>query len=57
MADDKEFKDKISNTNSRVLRGGSFDNGAANVRSSVSYYFLPDLQNDVIGFRVARTYR
>ena len=57
MADDKEFKDKISNTNSRVLRGGSFNINATNVRSSYCNNILPANQFLITGFRVARTYR
>ena len=54
---DKEQAEKISNSNSRVLLGGSFYFNAAIVRSSNRLSNQPDLQDSYIGFRVARTYR
>ncbi len=55
--EDKEQAEKISNANSRVLRGGSFTNYAAVVRSSLRLGYQPDYQFNLAGFRVARTYR
>ena len=54
---DKEQAEKISNANSRVLRGGSFNAYAAIMRSALRVNYQPDLQFAFIGFRVARTYR
>ena len=54
---DKEEADNTSGTNSRVLRGGSFDLIAANVRSANRSFNQPDVEFGVIGFRMARTYR
>ena len=53
---DKEQTGKLINSQSRVLRGGSFLNYAANVRSANRDLFQPDFRNDLFGFRVARTY-
>ncbi|MCP3915371.1 MAG: formylglycine-generating enzyme family protein [bacterium] len=38
----------------RVLRGGSWDNGARSVRAALRGRTHPDYQNDLIGFRLAR---
>ena len=58
IAEDKEFKDKTSNANSRVLRGGSFFVTANEVRSATrGTNYPPDRHNVSAGFRVARTYR
>ena len=53
---DKEQAGKLSNSQSRVLRGGSFAYGAADVRSSNRSVIQPDSRNGSSGFRVARTY-
>ena len=53
---DKEQTGKLSNSQSRVLRGGSFANLAAIVRSALRIDLLPDTRNASFGFRVARTY-
>ena len=42
---------------SRVLRGGSFNNNAHNVRSAYRNNNNPDNRNNNIGFRVASTLR
>ena len=55
--EDKEQPERISNAKSRVLRGGSFLNYAANVRSSSRCLIQPANQINNAGFRVARTYR
>ena len=55
--EDKEQAERISNANSRALRGGSFTTNAANVRSSNRNNDQPGNQNYNAGFRVARTYR
>jgi formylglycine-generating enzyme required for sulfatase activity len=39
---------------SRVVRGGSFDYISYHVRSSMRYYYDPDIQIYYLGFRVAR---
>ena len=41
---------------SRVLRGGSFNNPSSVVRSAYRFYNGPDYPNNYIGFRPARTY-
>jgi len=38
----------------RLLRGGCWFNDASQMRSSNRYYFMPDLTNGGVGFRVAR---
>ena len=53
---DKEQTGKLSNSQSRVLRGGSFVSTAADVRSAYRIYTQPDNRNHGLGFRVARTY-
>ena len=55
--EDKEQAERISNANSRVLRGGSFASLAEFVRSSFRSLTQPDVQGSAAGFRVARTYR
>ena len=39
----------------RVLRGGSWDSGAGNCRSSFRFNYPPEYRVSVFGFRVART--
>ena len=39
----------------RMLRGGSWDDAVARVRSAIRYWEFADTRRDVIGFRVART--
>jgi formylglycine-generating enzyme required for sulfatase activity len=56
----KEVEDKedifgIYNQDSRVLRGGSFNNGASGVRSSYRVYDVPAFHVFSFGFRPART--
>jgi formylglycine-generating enzyme required for sulfatase activity len=43
------------NGGERVLRGGSWSNGAAVLQSADRVRSFPDLRNDYIGFRLART--
>jgi len=50
---DKEQTGKIGNSQSRVLRGGSFINSAANVRSANRNNNQPDNRNNNNGFRRA----
>ncbi|MDQ3180143.1 MAG: SUMF1/EgtB/PvdO family nonheme iron enzyme [Acidobacteriota bacterium] len=38
----------------RVYRGGSFINGAVNLRSAIRYHNSPSLRNPYLGFRVVR---
>jgi formylglycine-generating enzyme required for sulfatase activity len=54
----KDIED-VKDENSRVLRGGSFTNGAWDVRSAYRYGAEPAsrVNNYGSGFRVARTYR
>ena len=40
----------------RVLRGGSFNSDASQVRSACRLSFQPDGRSDGLGFRAARTY-
>lgn len=40
----------------RVMRGGSAINGERIIKTYVRNYSIPDLKNDYLGFRVARTY-
>jgi formylglycine-generating enzyme required for sulfatase activity len=40
---------------SRVVRGGSYIHGARDVRAADRHAFVPDTQDEYIGFRVART--
>jgi formylglycine-generating enzyme required for sulfatase activity len=47
---------EVSNDSSRVLRGGSFDNLATNMRSAYLYNDRPDNRDLDLGFRVSRTY-
>ena len=56
MVEDKEGKLVIVGTESRVLRGGSFDTRASNVRSSLRNYNAPSTRADDFGFRLARTF-
>jgi formylglycine-generating enzyme required for sulfatase activity len=56
VSEDKEDALTIVNTNSRVLRGGSFLIQASNVRSSNRDYFVPSYRDNNIGFRLARTF-
>ena len=39
----------------RMLRGGSWDDAVARVRSAIRYWEFADTRRDLIGFRVART--
>lgn len=55
--DDIEDIFSININESRVLRGGSFGNQAAIVRSSYRDFSAPADRNLVYGFRPARTYR
>jgi formylglycine-generating enzyme required for sulfatase activity len=54
-ADKEDIKD-IKDSSSRVLRGGSFLNHAPGVRSSFRNIVRPSIRNDIVGFRVCRTY-
>jgi formylglycine-generating enzyme required for sulfatase activity len=48
---------KVDAQQQRLLRGGSFDYLALNVRSSYRYYNVPTVDNLNYGFRPSRTYR
>jgi formylglycine-generating enzyme required for sulfatase activity/tetratricopeptide (TPR) repeat protein len=56
MMRDIEQTGKLSNSDSRVLRGGSFNTFAVNVRSATRHSDLPVYRVNDFGFRVARTY-
>jgi formylglycine-generating enzyme required for sulfatase activity len=51
----KEQMGKTDNPGSRVLRGGSFNNNASNVRSANRNINQPDNRNNNNGFRVSST--
>jgi formylglycine-generating enzyme required for sulfatase activity len=53
------FKDivDVKNSDGRVLLGGSFTDGARNVRSAYRDRNVPGFRVNLYGFRVARTYR
>jgi formylglycine-generating enzyme required for sulfatase activity len=55
--EDREDKDPINPSVSRVVRGGSFASGEAKVRSAHRSGCPPLLPNDFVGLRVARTVR
>jgi formylglycine-generating enzyme required for sulfatase activity len=55
--EDKEDIYSINDQNSRVVRGGSFDNQASNVRSADRNRDAPADRSHDNGFRPARTYR
>jgi len=55
-SDDKEDDLVIVSTNSRVLRGGSFNTQASNVRSSYRVSYVPSNRALNLGFRPARTF-
>jgi len=55
--EDKGDIDSINAQDSRVLRGGTFDNRASFVRSAFRNSDVPAYRLNVIGFRPARTYR
>ena len=54
--EDKEELLDIKESISRVLRGGSFNLPAVFVRSANRTWYRPSLVNDLVGFRVARTF-
>jgi formylglycine-generating enzyme required for sulfatase activity len=47
---------QVSDSASRVLRGGSFSYYATYMRSAYRYYYRPDDRDINLGFRVSRTY-
>jgi formylglycine-generating enzyme required for sulfatase activity len=56
-SNDKEDEVAITSTRTRVLRGGSFDNQASNVRSANRVHNTATRTNHNLGFRLARTFR
>jgi formylglycine-generating enzyme required for sulfatase activity len=44
----------IADSSARVLRGGSWSNGASGVRSAFRLHLVPSLSSYLVGFRVAR---
>jgi formylglycine-generating enzyme required for sulfatase activity len=57
VIEDKEDIYSIDTENGRVLRGGSFNDRASNVRSAYRLGNAPAIRDDGNGFRPARTYR
>jgi formylglycine-generating enzyme required for sulfatase activity len=55
--EDKEGNLDIKDTDSRVLRGGSFVNPASVVRSANRFRSVPTDRHSVVGLRPARTIR
>jgi formylglycine-generating enzyme required for sulfatase activity len=53
--EDKEDILYINSTNSRVLRGGSFNDHASYVRAAYRLRYVPASRSDDVGFRPART--
>jgi serine/threonine protein kinase/formylglycine-generating enzyme required for sulfatase activity len=53
--EDREDNRRISAAPYRVLRGGSFDSGAEDLRSAARFGFPPQLRLPFAGLRVART--
>ena len=53
---DVEQTGELGNSHSRVLRGGSFYDFAALVRSANRHFTQPDSRTNNAGYRVARTY-
>jgi len=44
---------KLNNSNSRVVRGGSWDGDSVNARAACRRYLYPDGRGSDIGFRVS----
>jgi formylglycine-generating enzyme required for sulfatase activity len=57
VIEDKEDYLSISSTTGRVLRGGSFDIHAVNVRSASRSGLVPTTRTANVGLRPARTFR
>jgi formylglycine-generating enzyme required for sulfatase activity len=55
--DKEDMEYKVDKSSSRVLRGGSFNVQAPNVRSADRNFFPPATRVNTVGLRVARTYR
>ena len=57
MLEDKEDENRtVTDTDERVLRGGSFDSDPKYVRAAYRHKHRPDERHFALGFRVARTY-
>jgi formylglycine-generating enzyme required for sulfatase activity len=54
--EDKEDTLSINTQESRVLRGGSFNDRPVDVRSATRHRDVPALRNDTVGLRPARTF-
>jgi hypothetical protein len=54
--EDEEQARAVSNSQSRVLRGGAYVYSPLYVRSASRYYPAPTYRTNYTGFRVARTY-
>jgi formylglycine-generating enzyme required for sulfatase activity len=48
--------ESIDDKTPRLLRGGTFNNPAANVRSADRNWYAPSVRSTDFGFRPARTY-
>jgi formylglycine-generating enzyme required for sulfatase activity len=57
VTEDKEDVVVVKSTDSRVLRGGSFNDRASSVRSALRYGDVPTDRHSLAGFRLARTLR
>jgi formylglycine-generating enzyme required for sulfatase activity len=55
-AEDREFLYTLTDEQSRVLRGGSFANAAATVRSAFRLFYQPSGRNYLVGLRPARAW-
>ncbi|MFI5457551.1 MAG: formylglycine-generating enzyme family protein [Isosphaerales bacterium] len=50
------INESINERNPRLLRGGSFIDPPAVVRSAIRYWFAPSNRLTILGFRPSRTY-
>jgi formylglycine-generating enzyme required for sulfatase activity len=57
VPEDTEDSGVVSDREPRLLRGGSFNTTAPNVRSALRYRYVPGDRGYLLGFRVARTFR
>jgi formylglycine-generating enzyme required for sulfatase activity len=56
-SEDREQEEDVIEQNSRILRGGSFDNHALILRSACRCRLVPSVRFNSVGFRPARTIR
>ena len=55
VLEDSGYPIKVGDKDSRVMRGGSFDNPASDMSSAHRGSYLPSLSDFNFGFRAART--